>query len=504
MNLAIWANLFWKEWREHQWKLAALATILFGTFFAIWAAEWKEGALNAAFIILIVYTPLASLFIGMGLAAGEQARGTADYLQRLPKTPRGIAIVKLVIGYATIILPGLALIALCGMSIAAGWINPLRGEEVLLGPFQSGVWWLEVAASFAIVSASLLIWNMAIGVNQATELRAGVLTLVVAIGVWSIFIAVVKAIEPIYEAGVTYTGDEIAAISAPYEAIVVTLSAPLPGGMVVASNWANSGLQQLVAWLGFGIVHAALLIWWVARYARCSLASKRATTDIPAPTVAAAWLRPPRRTPSEAILWKQFREAGPIIVGVVALAVGWTLFQLIDSRPHRLVNWIEVFTVVTTMCGFLAALLVGVGGFQDDLNPGTSAFWRSRPIPPRLFYWLKYAGGFGMLAIVFGSVFVMAYQTDVRDFDYSARYVVPGLLVFWLTYATAVTMACLVRNAIYAGILTILPVGYGMAMAFSDEFPLPMVARVIVLILACMAMTALGLLSMRNDWAIGR
>lgn len=497
MNLAIWANLFWKEWREHQWKLAALTAILFGTFFCIWGIDWNEGALSASFVILFFYTPLASLFIGMGLAAGEQASGTIDRLRSLPLDTRWAASVKLLVGCLTVSLPGLTLIALTAVIVQLGWEDAPTGG--IFRAFGTATWWFEVASLFVLSCVSLLIWIAATGVNQATELRAGAFGLIVVVLLWSVFSMTASVMHPGYD-------PEDTAPLQRYEAFLSLLAAFLPGGITIAMEVLPSATitRKVVTFSLLTLCHASLAAWFVFRFGQVASAKRRVLGTTGQPSGAGSWLRPPRRGRVEAILWKQFREAGPIIVGVLALAVGWTLFVLVDDRPHRLMDWVEVFTFVTTMCGFLAALLVGIGGFQDDLDPGTSTFWRSRPITPRLFYWLKYAGGLGMLALVFGGVFLFAHQTGVNEFDYSTRYVALGVILFWFTYATAVCLACLVRNAIYAGILAVLPAGYGAMVAFQEEYPMPIWGRIVLLVLAAVSVTMIGWLAMRHDWSIGR
>jgi ABC-type transport system involved in multi-copper enzyme maturation permease subunit len=96
----VWQSLIWKEWHEHKWKLVSLTAILW-SIAALGLFDPERGTLvgiHAALVMAIV--PLA-IFIGLGVAAGEQSRGTLTFLQALPVPMWRVAIHKLAAGLAT-------------------------------------------------------------------------------------------------------------------------------------------------------------------------------------------------------------------------------------------------------------------------------------------------------------------------------------------------------------------------------------------------------------------
>ena len=54
-------------------------------------------------------------------------------------------------------------------------------------------------------------------------------------------------------------------------------------------------------------------------------------------------------------------------------------------------RFLEYFAVLSFSIGLAVAMIVGIGVFLYDVGPGLSSFWRSRPINPNLWFWIKFS-----------------------------------------------------------------------------------------------------------------
>ncbi|QDT67188.1 ABC-2 family transporter protein [Planctomycetes bacterium MalM25] len=504
---AAWANLLWKEWREHRWKLAALTAIYLTTYAICLYTTEGEGPFENAFMVLMFVTPLAALFIGMGLAGKERGDGTAGFLRVQPVTLRYAAIAKLVLGMLTLITPVLLTLALAMLLSGLGLFDSTSDDYPfdhwnLYGPTRPQV------ALFLLPAAacgSLLIWFAVLGMNQSSELRAGVVALVAVIALWVVSGSIIQATRPRphdYQLQ-PYSAYEQA--YRPHRFIRLTIAPALPGGIAAYALDATHQRQDRTAlmWSALSVFAGmhGLLIWrWVTGYGKNVNAAKQRVHESTA-TATSQWLGPPSPSPLQAILWKQVRECLPIIGGVIALAAAYVII-LDDQWDLKIKVWAVLW--VTSVSGFLAALLVGVASFQDDLSSGLSGFWRSRPIDPDLWFWTKYSCGFSLLAIVFGTVYMLSqvlYPYVLTEDWISAP---QAVLAFWTVYSSAVCVACLVRNVIYAGILSFAVAAYTtwLALVPYNGEQLPVAVQVLILTSVSVGLTLLAWQAMRRDWAL--
>lgn len=507
MNRAIWANLFWKEWREHRWKLAALTAIYLITYAICLYTTEGEGPFENATIVLIFVTPLAALFIGMGIAAKEQASGTATFLRAQPVTQRYAAIAKLSLGMLTLIVPVLLTLALALLLDSLGLIEKTSDHYpfdhwMLNGPARILVTLILLPAA---ASGSLLLWFAVLGMKQPSELRAGIVALVAVITVWVVAGATIRLTEPSWIQNDPATEHAWRA----HRFVRLTTVPAMPGGILA---YASEGTQRprdqtalMCSALSVYAVTHGLLIWlWVTGYGKNASTAKRRIIEARTSTMP-RWLGPPCASPLQAILWKQVRECLPVVGGVIVLALGYaTCMTLVeDSAPN---SQSKLWAVIwfTAMSGFLAALLVGVAGFQDDLNSGLSGFWRSRPIDPDRWFWIKYASGLAVLAFVFGGVYGLAWMLDPSESAHNSEHLLQVILAFWTVYASAVCVACLVRNVIYAGILSFAVSAYTtwLALVPYNGEQLPVAMQVLVLVSVGVGLTLLAWQAMRRDWAL--
>lgn len=106
--------------------------------------------------------------------------------------------------------------------------------------------------------------------------------------------------------------------------------------------------------------------------------------------------------------------------------------------------------------GTVMALVLGVGGHVADLEARVWQFWRSRPIRPAGWFWIKYFTGAAVLVIAFdGALAAIDLIAGGPAFLLHDGFCWVGPLLHLFAYSTAVWMVCLLRQPIYAGVLSL-------------------------------------------------
>ena len=107
--------------------------------------------------------------------------------------------------------------------------------------------------------------------------------------------------------------------------------------------------------------------------------------------------------------------------------------------------------------GLLVSLVIGIGTFLTDVSPPLNTFWRSRPINPNGWFWIKILTNLAILEIPVVGVFVCVSAIVLAIGGVPNRNEIDVVVVTLLTpiwvCSAAVLMTCLVRHAIYAAIL---------------------------------------------------
>ena len=457
----IWQSLAWKEWHEHKWKLASLSIVLCGVNALVLVNSRldHQGPFETLYAMTACCAIPLAIFIGASVAASERSRGTAPFMQSLPLSQRIVAIHKLLAGLVTVAASiGVAFLFVYGCyrgaSIFGYDVAPPsnRMQIIFPQPLELGNWFVESAIALALAACSVYLWTAAAGVNRQDEVSAAARAALVIVGWWVAMIAVNKYLGSAWLQSDGYW-------------FATKLQAASPGGfgiirppMVWSPPPTFFGVPQPVV---AGVVfHVGLALWFIHRFGR--IATDRVHSPRPATLSAAKidWLGPPRRSALAAIVWKQTRESGPVVLAGFASILAIVAVMAVSMRtylggPQPLV---ELYASVTVALGLFITLVVGIGVSLYDVGPQLNTFWRSRPINPDLWFWTKFVTG---LLVVFVSLYlplaVLAWTAAPdefwRDMLHSETMIFPAITI--AIYISAVTMTCLVRHAVYAAILSI-------------------------------------------------
>ena len=222
--------------------------------------------------------------------------------------------------------------------------------------------------------------------------------------------------------------------------------------------WVDLGELLPIGLITLFVVCLILIGPYIRRFGRISNLEVRSAKAAKRKANEIDWLGPPRRSPFTAVTWKQLREGGPIALAGLAGIIAIVSINL-PAWVHegKLTNFGHVYSIIAIVIGFIIAMMIGLGIAFYDVQPQITTFWRSRPINPDLWFWCKFITGLSVLlaAIYIPILLIAAFgdRSGIEDLNIREAYLLP--LGHAALFASAVAMLCLVRHAIYAGILSI-------------------------------------------------
>jgi hypothetical protein len=329
---SIWLSLAWKEWQEHKWKLVSLVAIIVGISACMLLVGYTKSLSESLQISLYLSVIPLAIFVGLGITAGEQARGTLPFLQALPVPMWRVAICKLGFSLLTPTLAVLSAAAFFALSritlplFISGLDVSIPGRTNTPPPLWSHNWTIETLATITCVAISLVVWAAAWGMNRRDEISAGAMALVAMVVWWALLIAIWFII---LRQG---TGPDTARLRA-----IGAGAAPL-GFFAIGEISPVDPPSSVFGWLTFAFSIASLSAWYVMRFGRVINHGIRSPRSVRIEPRLANFLGQPRQFPLTAIAWKQFRESGPIaaagLFAVVAIVGCFFLSTwFVDDRP---------------------------------------------------------------------------------------------------------------------------------------------------------------------------
>ena len=148
-----------------------------------------------------------------------------------------------------------------------------------------------------------------------------------------------------------------------------------------------------------------------------------------------------------------------MLAGLIGI-LGVFFLSFIGNSQPRLA---EDYAFASIMVGMLMALIVGVGVQFYDIVPQLNAFWRSRPISADLWFWTKFLSGLAiLLAAIYGPLIAFSLLGDDSGLAHATHpdMIAMSTLLIAL-FAAAVAMTSLVRQAVYAAILSTAAMYFG-------------------------------------------
>lgn len=444
---AIARSLVWKEWREQRWRIVTLTGIVL--FISTWfAVGGRITVFEAAIPALYMVLPFAVMFLAMSAAASEQSGRTVGFLQALPISPAKFGVTKLVGSLITLLCP-LAVIYVIFLGAGGSEEGPKAAD---LGPWGIVTTWRMTLLITAAGLVSLFLWAATFAVNQRDEIRAGAIGFLAVSLVWISITVVPMAFvdDPEFLPG--------------WKVLV----AGAPGGPLPAAGYVNrSEFEDYGPPLIWGIlIHILLAAWFVARYSRISRGGvKPADATAHAAGESIGWLAPPRRSKLSALVWKQVRESVPLAILGAALIVVISAIIFRYAATNSPADEPAIPILAWYMIGMFLMLVAGIGAFMEDYQLGVSGFWRSRPIPLRTYFAVKYFGGLIATTLILLSAVLLTLAISCtwrplspKDFFDSFAPASFGVVWQWGIYTAAAAGFVLTRNALAAAVFAVVSI----------------------------------------------
>lgn len=448
-----WKILIWKEWEEHKWKLLALIVIVLSVFFTLLSEDVTMLSRDAGHVIfaleysLIAHVFFAPLFVGMGVCAAERSQRSIVFLRAQPVSMRHAATVRFVMGLCLVVVP-ILICYVISLVLVALWPDA-RADAVILSLGLPGAWsglkvvWVSTGIALG-ASVNAYAWIVAAAVNQHTDFRAGLVGVVVVV-----LLVLIGA------NGGSGWDNEIhdGKVSVPY--LVALISTPLSYlGMIDFARHSRSELIFFAFVWQFALSTrlAQLMIRrygaepWFGRWQ-----VRRASIGSTAPKA----LGRPMLSPWWALFWMEMRQAAPVaLVGFSVVLLTWMFLHPGADAVH----WHAAL-------GSVLALIIGVGSFVHELEPKLHTFWRSRPISPSSWFWLKFSAGFAVLVVLFDIPYVLLATFELIPYTFQAHLSRQGdasivvtffpVLLHLLVYCLSVLAACSIRHSIYSTVFAV-------------------------------------------------
>jgi hypothetical protein len=248
---------------------------------------------------------------------------------------------------------------------------------------------------------------------------------------------------------------------------------------------------------------AGVAACFLLRFGRSSLGTGRG--GLLSSSASVGKLKPAFRSQLSALAWKQMRETGPLaILALAAVLAMSAVGYLVVEREWK--SFSGIFVSVGAGMTFLVVIVAGIGVFLEDFQPNVSHFWRSRPTNPWHWFGVKYVSGMLVLVTILGIPLLLAayaYWGSVDHLRDRREFLFGTLFISWyfvMAYSLAMTAHCLLRQPLYAAILTVLAIWLGSAtFVWVLEEP-HWTVEVGAMLLSLAGTITLGWLAVRNDW----
>ncbi|MFG0295168.1 MAG: hypothetical protein ACF8PG_04610 [Maioricimonas sp. JB045] len=472
------ASLAWKEFRERKWILLAGTTwMVLCVIYAVgYQLVWRTRAPVGSFASTsLLYGLVTSILLAMRTSVGEVTRGTLGFSRALPVSMRRLAWSRLLGGVACIVIPIAVGALLMSLALGTGLVEQaqrrplvmeihtsLPDRDSMAPPEAIGFTWTAGAIACA-ASVELLLILCIIGTRCRAESHVGFIGAVVAFP-WMMAQDALRAgagalqwyhiVFP-HSMSICYGYGTQEGATFTDLAMPASVWLPLAGNLV------------LLAALGTWFAH-----WYATRPAGVVVSGRRRWWR---PRLPALLSRLPLTWPGRtaALIWLDLRQAVPMAVAGLMIAVLLTATQM-ERLPAEVGGGTRLQAMPAQVAGslpgavwFVGALwgmVVGAGIFASELRPSLQHFWRSRPISPSAWFWVKYVCGLvAVLGVLDLVAIVLGYRNAVFAYDQMQRISTSYIVCFplqhaWL-YTVAVAGVCWLRKPVWGvlcafGVLT--------------------------------------------------
>lgn len=455
--------LVWKEWRERRVLfLVCLLWMVGGTAYDL-ARAWLHGhgGVVSSISITYYYGLFMPIFLAMRTSLGETTDRTRAFASALPISGERRGWVRLGGGLAVLIVPILVSAILTASALTLGWIDRSAIGVLYRESALPVLGVLARTTAIEVSSAtSLYVLLSLVGTALRAEAHAGFVGAAVAI-LWYLgsFVDTVlwSRWSPEVAAWVATVVPRAAAWNCGYD--------PHRG----LRDELRISSMMLAPLLLHALLQLAMAVWFVRRYRR-SLPGRVVEAVYNAPSL--LWHRWTFSFPNRslALAWLTLRQAVPMCLPGLLIACLMTSLLVVSRfsmpairelrvRGELLGAFAEALPTSMLMIGLLWSVVVGAGVFAAEIDWRVGEFWRTRPIPFRRFFAVKFFVGLSAVLVVLDAtalVFSWSFPAWASAYNvFNWPYLACVVPLHAVMFATAAAWTCVLRRPVLAGVAAI-------------------------------------------------
>ncbi len=450
----IWRTLLWKEAHEHKWKLFALCSIVLTILIAGSIGNKREGFEVALGLIVYGFALMGPIFVAMNIGSGERSDRSIAFVNALPIPAWKSGAARILAGWLVLTLPFIAVAGFCLFRITLNGDSQDRYIIQLADRLGTSTYFAVLAMITAAIgwNTNMYSWNLFATANQKTELRAGLGGLVVTVALcftasWTLAQHETPGNHPMLE-GVNWI-------------LMAASGAHWISGTLATHHFETAYVFYAVFMFNVAVISLLLTIavWKYGQQPifRFNLSRGASSRQV----VSCSKLKQPPASTRSALLWMQYRQSAPIAT------CGLVIMLLLAGIQHS-GDRVSILKDLGPLIGSILALVIGIGAFVQQLEPELHTFWRSRPISPKQWFWLKYVAGALVLVGCYDvPLFLVELAAGTRPAQimetmitaplyliiYSLSEMAFPILLHLFVYSLAVLAACGIRQPLYSAIL---------------------------------------------------
>lgn len=466
-------SLLTKEWSERRrWFWCSTGIMLYLVGYCVaYEIEYRTRAFIASFYsTCLMFNMIASILVSMSTATGEYTQRTLKFTSSLPVSLFQAGWARLIAAWGCLVGPILIAAVIATLILATGAIEQaeLRPLDYAASPDRVS---LPKRPSISPLAAIIFLWS----VTAITTCTSIYLTSVISLlGTWCR-----------KEGTVGFLGVILL--------LLVMMCTPSQGfSGLTGFNWLGSLVPESLAtpW-GYGeqdgssytdlelapdldiplltnLLLSLLLGTLFARnYGRRSETGTMTIRGWRWPRWPRLMSRVPIRWPGQlaALTWLDARQSIPLCLAGLVVAALLTLFSLRPSHtfPTMESRFAKQLPENTLFVGMVWGAIVAIGVFGSEMKSQLEEFWRTRPISPRQWFWVKYTVGLFALLITLDLLPSLGLWSLGRRRDVGSGYLPIGLsaslycipLLHAQAYAFAAAAICLTRRPILGAVIGI-------------------------------------------------
>lgn len=461
-------NLIWKQWQESKtllyiftaWMLISVAVVIGDRT----SHTYAEGltALNAFAFLYIFF---AAIVLACQAAHGERVARTLSFTRSLPIPIKHIATTKIIGAILTLSIPILIAFLMLAIAVYSGKYERIAEASPNMDVISNGGVGLvnlsstpptflnlitNVTAITIVCGVQLMLLLSLLGCYLRSHVQVGLIgpILVVVIAIFSGMNWKALSTWPL---GMTLYGS------------LFPLSLLTYGGPTAQVSYLDQ--SQLIQYRWIAIVLSLPVLVAIAYGYVCKFGKdqRKRSSQIwlgnPSLPITVGLASQPISKQWISLTWLELRQTLPLVFYGLILAITTTLLAHFTASPiqRNVDSLAQVFTAIVIVTGALWSIVVGSGIFSTDNTSSLGRFRRSRPIPHRQWFWIKFFVGLAAVLILLdGASILFSWNAHQANLRLGLAYVACFPLLHAFLYALSVLGTCVFKKPLIGSFVAVL------------------------------------------------